>query len=127
MGDFLWVFFGLIAVSGLLYLVVTFVFGPGEESVRTPPDSAHLSLPAGRVMTAADVENLRLPVSFRGYRMGEVDALLDRLADELAIRDALGRTPQQPGGDEAPADSTTAISTREPGRHEADEPEPEDA
>lgn len=94
MGAFLWVFFGLIAVSGLLYLVITVVFGPGEERADARPDSAPPTLPQGRVLSADDLEKVRLPVAFRGYRMAEVDALLDRLGEELAIRDALARSPQ---------------------------------
>ena len=97
MGEFLWVFFGLIAVSGLLYLVITVVFGPGEERADGAPDSAPVALPQGRVLVAHDLDNVRLPVSFRGYRMAEVDALLDRLSEELAIRDALARSPQRSG------------------------------
>lgn len=94
MGEFLWVFFGLIVVSGLLYLVITVVFGPGEERSAAEPDSRPMSVPQGRILSADDIEKIRLPVAFRGYRMTEVDALLDRIAEELAIRDALSRAPQ---------------------------------
>ena len=94
MGEFLWVFFGLIAVSGLLYLVITVVFGPGGERSTAEPDSVPMDVPQGRILNADDLEKVRLPVAFRGYRMAEVDALLDRIGDELAIRDALSRAPQ---------------------------------
>ena len=103
MVEFLWVFFGLIAVSGLLYLVITVVFGPGEERADAPRDSTPLTLPQGRVLTADDLDKVRLPVAFRGYRMAEVDALLDRLGEELAIRDALARSPQHLAPDSSPA------------------------
>ncbi len=36
----------------------------------------------------AEVGALRFSIGFRGYRMDEVDDVLDRLADELAARDA---------------------------------------
>ncbi|PRZ41034.1 DivIVA domain-containing protein [Antricoccus suffuscus] len=104
MGEFLWVFFGLIVVSGLLYFVITVVFGPGEERVDSSPDSSPVVLPHGRVLAPEDLDKVRLPVAFRGYRMAEVDALLDRLSEELAIRDALARSPQPLGHDDSPED-----------------------
>jgi DivIVA domain-containing protein len=33
-------------------------------------------------VTADDLRRIRFPVAFRGYRMAEVDALLNRLAEE---------------------------------------------
>nr|WP_231708807.1 DivIVA domain-containing protein [Arthrobacter sp. zg-Y20] len=37
---------------------------------------------------AGDVGGLRFSVALRGYRMDQVDAVLDRLAEALAARDA---------------------------------------
>lgn len=34
-----------------------------------------------------DLKRLKLGVSLQGYSMSQVDALLDRLADEIAVRD----------------------------------------
>ncbi len=34
-----------------------------------------------------DVVNARLPVALRGYRFAETDILLDRLTEELRVRD----------------------------------------
>lgn len=39
-------------------------------------------------MIASDVDTLRLPLAVRGYQMAAVDEVLDRLAAELALRDA---------------------------------------
>lgn len=36
-----------------------------------------------------DVDRLRFAVGFRGYRMDQVDQVLERLRDELAARDAV--------------------------------------
>jgi DivIVA domain-containing protein len=36
-----------------------------------------------------DVRQVRFGVALRGYRMSEVDQLLDRLASEIALRDEL--------------------------------------
>ena len=43
-------------------------------------------LPAGP-LAAADVQDLRLDQTLRGYQMRQVDDALTRLADELAARD----------------------------------------
>ncbi len=45
-------------------------------------------LPPGEV-SAAVLESVRFSPALRGYRMEEVDAVLDRLADELTRREAL--------------------------------------
>ena len=52
-----------------------------ESSVAQAP------LPEGP-LEVGDVSAVRFSVAFRGYRMDEVDAVLDRLSDELAERDA---------------------------------------
>lgn len=45
-------------------------------------------LPQDRPLSKADVDDLRLPMAVRGYRMDEVDDVLDRLGAELAYRDS---------------------------------------
>ena len=52
-----------------------------ESSVPQAP------LPDGH-LTADDVGRVRFSVGLRGYRMDEVDAVLDRLGEALAERDA---------------------------------------
>jgi DivIVA domain-containing protein len=66
------VFFGLAAV----------VFGRGEELAPLPPGATPTRLPAGE-LDGEDVRELRFQQALRGYRMDEVDWVLDRLADEL--------------------------------------------
>jgi DivIVA domain-containing protein len=80
----------VLAVIGVL--VVLFVAGvaatrDGVELAEAPPDNADLALPAGRLV-ADDVRRVRFGVTLRGYRMSEVDALLERLATQLEQRDA---------------------------------------
>jgi DivIVA domain-containing protein len=58
----------------------------GAMSPAEPDRSPRGELPAGDVDRAA-VDALRFTVGLRGYRMDEVDAVLDRLAAELAARD----------------------------------------
>ena len=43
-------------------------------------------LPEGPVV-AADVDDVRFSLGLRGYRMDEVDAVLDRLREEIRERD----------------------------------------
>jgi DivIVA domain-containing protein len=40
------------------------------------------------MLSPADVADVRLPVALRGYRFAETDLLLDRLGEELKLRDA---------------------------------------
>ncbi|KAB8165123.1 DivIVA domain-containing protein [Streptomyces sp. 3MP-14] len=52
------------------------------------PDRPADPLPLDRPLAPADLIRVRLPVAPRGYRMAEVDDVLDRVAAELAERDA---------------------------------------
>ena len=47
-------------------------------------------------LTAADLRRVRFSIALRGYRMSEVDALLDRLASEREQAEAVWGAP--PGG-----------------------------
>ncbi|MDP9393748.1 MAG: DivIVA domain-containing protein [Actinomycetota bacterium] len=58
--------------------------GLAEAPSDLPPTGA---LPQGPLRADA-LEQVRFPVAFRGYRMDHVDELLDRVAGELAARDA---------------------------------------
>lgn len=87
MGTFLLYLFGLIVVGGLLFLVASLVFGRGEELTPTPREYTPLELPEDRPVTGADLRRIRLPVVFRGYRMTEVDWLVDELSGALDERD----------------------------------------
>jgi len=79
--------FGLMVISGVLFVVGALVFGRGEEVSPAPRDSTPVVLPADHPPDAADIEALRLSVVLRGYRMHEVDWVLDQLAEALRERD----------------------------------------
>jgi DivIVA domain-containing protein len=70
------------AVAAALFGIATVVFGRGEELAPLAPGATPTRLPAGE-MDGHDVRELRFPQALRGYRMVEVDWVLDRLADEL--------------------------------------------
>lgn len=76
---------GVLAVLFVAALVAT---RDGEVLVDVAPDRADLDLPADGPVRADDLEHVRFGMALRGYRMDEVDALLDRLAGELRERDA---------------------------------------
>ena len=57
-----------------------------EEMSPPAPDVAPWHL-ADSTLRPQDVIEVRLPVSVRGYRFAETDLLLDRLTEELRVRD----------------------------------------
>lgn len=78
---------GLLVISGALFAVGVLVFGRGEELAPAPRDSTPVVLPGDRPPDAADIEALRLSVVLRGYRMLEVDWVLDQLGAALREKD----------------------------------------
>ncbi|MET9178300.1 DivIVA domain-containing protein [Kitasatospora aureofaciens] len=62
--------------------------GGGGSMPEAVPDRIAARLPQDRPLHKADVDDLRLPMAVRGYRMDEVDDVLDRLGAELAYRDS---------------------------------------
>lgn len=53
---------------------------PDEIDTRVPPSDIR--------MAPEDIDALRFRMAFRGYRMDQVDDALDRLREEIAVRDA---------------------------------------
>ncbi|MFJ9841046.1 DivIVA domain-containing protein [Kitasatospora sp. NPDC101155] len=62
--------------------------GGGGSMPEAVPDRIAARLPQDRPLSRTDVDDLRLPMAVRGYRMDEVDDVLDRLGAELAYRDS---------------------------------------
>ncbi len=83
-------FFLMIALVVVVAAVTLAVIGGGSEAVlpEAEPDRVADGLPESRPVVREDIDALRLPVAPRGYRMAEVDDVLERLAAELADRDA---------------------------------------
>ncbi|GAA4559949.1 DivIVA domain-containing protein [Pseudonocardia xishanensis] len=89
-------------VAAIVFVLASLVFGRGEELAPLAPDATPTRLPSGEVR-GEDVRSLRFRQVLRGYRMGEVDWVLDRLAEELdevaAQRDTLAaRVRELEGG-----------------------------
>lgn len=126
---------GLLVISGALFAVGAVVFGRGEELAPAPRDSTPVVLPADRPPDAGDIEALRLSVVLRGYRMVEVDWVLDQIAGALrakdeqiaTLTDRLTQPATEPlvatGGQTTPAPDPSAAepapSASEPGRSDA--------
>ncbi|WP_137993513.1 DivIVA domain-containing protein [Streptomyces vilmorinianum] len=81
--------FLLIAMVVVVAAVTLAVVGGGDSEVlpEVAPEQLVDPLPTGRPVDRDDIEELRLPVTARGYRMADVDDVLGRLAAELAERD----------------------------------------
>jgi DivIVA domain-containing protein len=82
--------FLLIALVVVVAAVTLAVVGGGDRAIlpEASPERLVDPLPASRPLGRADVEELRLPLAVRGYRMADVDDALSRLGAELAERDA---------------------------------------
>ncbi len=61
--------------------------GAGGSLPEAAADRLAVRLPRERPLARADLDAVRLPMALRGYRMDEVDDLLDRLGAELSHRD----------------------------------------
>ena len=69
-----------VAVMGVVAVVAT---GRGGELGEVFDDRPDARVPADGPLRAEDLRRVRFSTAFRGYRMAEVDALLDRLTTEL--------------------------------------------
>lgn len=79
-----------IAVVAVLALGVAAVVaaGGGGQMAKDPVHDTYAARLPDEPITGADLRTLRFGVGLRGYAMDQVDALLDRLAAEIDVRDA---------------------------------------
>jgi len=78
---------GVLLVGGVLFLGASLLLGRGETQPPAELDQSPVELPDDRTVTGDDVRALRISVAVRGYRMTEVDWLLDQFALALDRRD----------------------------------------
>ena len=81
---------GLAAVAvvgALLFLGGSVLLGRGETQPPADLDRSPVELPDDRPVTGEDVRALQISVAVRGYRMTEVDWLLEQLAQTIEERD----------------------------------------
>jgi DivIVA domain-containing protein len=95
-------FFAILLVLALggVALVAS---GQGTPLAQVYDDRPDVRVPSGRDLTGEDLRRLRLGVVVRGYRMAEVDALLDRLAGQLEEAEERARLANGPGDGTGPA------------------------
>ena len=82
-------FIAVVAVAALGVAAMAAAGGMGHMSKEPVYDTYRQDLPTGGVLAAEELKNIRFGVTLRGYAMAQVDDLLDRLALEIAERDAL--------------------------------------
>ena len=79
--------FMLVAVVVITVVALVAVGRLDASLPETAPDLPPLALPDSGPLGQSDVEGVRFGVGVRGYRMDEVDDVLDRLGREAAERD----------------------------------------
>ncbi|HLN75492.1 MAG TPA: DivIVA domain-containing protein [Nocardioidaceae bacterium] len=109
-------FFAVLIVL-LMGAIAVVAAGAGGSMAEVYDDRPDARVQAEGPLTGADLRKVRFTTAFRGYRMSEVDALLERLADEL---DA-ARRETSPGLDSSPDLDTSQ------GRRPASESRPQPA
>jgi DivIVA domain-containing protein len=112
---FLGFLIGVLLVGGVLFLGASLLLGRGETQPPAELDRSPVELPEDRPVTGDDVRALRISVAVRGYRMTEVDWLLDQFAvaldrrdDELAVLRARLQEREESAVDDGSAESPDA-------------------
>jgi DivIVA domain-containing protein len=79
-------FFAILIVA-MLGVVAVVASGRGGSMSHAYDDRPDVRVQADEPLTATDLRGVRFTTAFRGYRMSEVDTLLDRLSEELDERE----------------------------------------
>jgi len=79
--------FQLLVVVVLLIAVGWVAVGGGGHLSQPIPDRPDPAVPESGLLGREHVDKVRFSVGARGYRMDEVDDILDRLAHEIDVRD----------------------------------------
>ena len=98
----------MVLVAAVVFLLASAVFGRGEELAPLPRGASPSRLPAGEVV-GDDVRGLRFQQVVRGYKMSEVDWVLERLGTEVDRLRA--RVAELEGGATAPAEESEPTLT----------------
>ncbi|MGH3751796.1 MAG: DivIVA domain-containing protein [Pseudonocardiaceae bacterium] len=71
-----------VVVAAVVFLAASLIFGRGEELAALPLDATPTWLPDGPI-AGDDVRAVRFAQVLRGYRMSDVDWIMQRAAAEL--------------------------------------------
>src|SRR5215475_9972028 len=78
------------AVVGLIGFGVTWMIAGRDRGLGPEePDGAAVPLPNARPLEESDIETVRFDTTTRGYRMGQVDAALRRVAYDIGYKQEL--------------------------------------
>lgn len=72
----------MVLVAAVVFLLASVVFGRGEELAALPPGASPTRLPESGI-TSEDLRAVRFQLVVRGYKMSEVDWVLERVSAEL--------------------------------------------
>jgi DivIVA domain-containing protein len=92
-------FFAVLVVLAMGGIAVV-AAGRGTPMARAYDDRPDVTVPGDRVLGPDELRRIRFTLAFRGYRMSEVDGLLDRLAQEMEDREPAA-PPERVEGDDA--------------------------
>jgi DivIVA domain-containing protein len=104
----------ILGVLAVLFAAAAVATREGPILAEAPADIADVVLPPGPLQPE-DLHSIRFGLAIRGYRMDEVDRVLERAAAEIGERDAriaelLHAAVAKPAVEEAPAASEPARS-----------------
>jgi hypothetical protein len=108
----------IVAVGGLYGIALLFL---GREQISPAArDQAPWAISDDQ-LEPSDIIGVRLPVAVRGYRFAETDLLLDRLTEELRLRDEeISRL--RAGAGTATASTADVSAAGSPAADDADRP-----
>ncbi|MCB9413408.1 MAG: DivIVA domain-containing protein [Actinobacteria bacterium] len=89
------VLFALLVVAVIGSAVLVALKWPQTGQLPAPPTDRPPTMVPDGPLTGADLASVRFPVVVRGYRMEDVDALLDRLGAQLD--QAVDQPPERSG------------------------------
>jgi DivIVA domain-containing protein len=89
MGQLVLLLVGVVVLGAVVLGVAVLITGADPGLDAAEPDGRAVPLPNHRPLTESDVERLRFDTGMRGYRMGQVDRALRRMAYDIGYKDEL--------------------------------------
>jgi DivIVA domain-containing protein len=93
----------VVVLIAVIALVAVLLAGRGDAMRDVFEDRPDVTIATGRPLTADDIREVRLSTGWRGYRMDEVDALLERVQADLLARETGAEPAADATGDPRPA------------------------
>ena len=102
------IWFWVVVLVLVIGAVAVLAAGRDDSMSEAYEDRPDRTIPAGRALTSDDLQRVRFSSALRGYRMDEVDALIDRIAADLVAREADERAAASASEDiSTPADDSS--------------------